>query len=120
MSTPVDTGGLTRDQRRSLALGQAVAEALVQDPDRALEMARSNLVSMQTLHSRGDGKRLLHEWSVLLNGPSAQIVDILTSVEPHARELREFSPFAGVLSQHQRLAVLASFRAAEDAERPPE
>ena len=118
MSSPVDTGGLTREQRRSLALGQAVAEVLVRDPDRVLEMARSNLVSMQALHTRGSGKRLLHDWSVLLNGPTATIVDALTSAEPHARELRELSPFAGVLSQHQRLAVLASFRAAEDAERP--
>ena len=118
MSTPVDTRGLTPEQRRSLALGQAVAEVLVQDPDRVLEMARSNLVSMQTLHTRRNGKRMLHEWAVLLNGPSAPIVDVLTSAEPHARELRELSPFTGVLSQHQRLAVLASFRAAEDAERP--
>jgi hypothetical protein len=118
MGTPVDTGGLTREQRRSLALGRAVAEVLIREPDRVLEIARSNLISMQALHARGNGKRRLHEWSVLLNGPVAQIVDALTSVEPHARELRDFSPFAGVLSQHQRLAVLASFRAAEDADHP--
>ena len=111
----MDTAALTGDQRRGLALGQAVAELLLRDPDRVLEMARSNLVSMQALHAHREGKHRLHEWSALLNGPVSSIADVLRSPEPHACELRQNSPFAGVLSQHQRLAVLASFRAAEDA-----
>jgi hypothetical protein len=115
MTTPVDTEGLTRDQRRSLMLGRAVAEKLRQDPERVLDMARSNLASMQVLHTRGQAKHWLAEWYVLLEGPVGGVVDALTSPAPHARELRQNSPFAGVLTQHERLAVLASFRAEEAA-----
>ena len=115
MSGPIDTEALTGDQRRSLALGHAVADVLLNDPDRVLEMARTNLVSMQALHTRREGRHRLQEWSALLNGPVSSIAEVLRSPEPHACELRQNWPFAGVLSQHQRLAVLASFRAAEDA-----
>ncbi len=62
---------------------------------------------------RGQAKRQMENWSVLLDGPLPDVIEALTSTSQRACELREKSPFLGVLTQHQRLALLASFRASD-------
>lgn len=103
------TQRLTRDQRRSLWLGYAIAGKVVADPEHALVKARRNLARLQETHPRGGVSRRLSEWERLLDGPVHQVLEILTSPSPRARELRQNSPFAGVLSERERKAVLASF-----------
>jgi hypothetical protein len=57
--------------------------------------------------------RWLDAWeSVLGAGPEA-VLQALTSQTPLALELRQNSPFAGVLSDDERSAVLRAFRAQE-------
>lgn len=102
------TRRLTRDQRRSLWLGYAVAGKLVADPEPALRKARENLESLRR-GRRGAGRRWLEEWDRLLSGPIDGVLHALTSPSPRARELRQNSPFAGVLTSAERARVLASF-----------
>jgi excisionase family DNA binding protein len=106
------TERLTRDQRRSLWLGYAQAGKLVTDTDGVLVKARENLAQLRQIHTRGQAERWLGEWEKLLGGPVDKILEALTSPSPRGRELRQNSPFAGVLSDHERVAVLESFRAA--------
>lgn len=103
------TQRMTRDQRRSLWLAYAVAGRLVEDPDSVLSMARENLDRMRQA-SRGRAKRWLDEWERLLDGPMDRLLRNLTSHSPKGRELRQNSPFAGVLSDAERERVFDSWR----------
>lgn len=100
------TQRLTRDQLRSLWLGYAIAGRLVAKPQETLEKARENLQHLREVHTRGAGRRWLNEWAGLLEGPVEDILDVLTSRTSRARELRQNSPFAGVLSAAERERVL--------------
>lgn len=103
------TQHLTRDQRRSLWLGYAIAGKLVQDPSPVLRKAQENLGILQS-RSRGANRRWLQGWERLLGGPIEGVLEALTSRSPKARELRQNSPFAGVLSERERHEVLSAFR----------
>ncbi len=106
------TQRLTRDQNRSLWLGYAIAGKVVADPSRVLEKARRNLARLERVHSSGASSRWLAEWERLLDGPVEGVLETLTSRTPRARELRQNSPFAGVLSEQERREALAGFSAA--------
>ena len=100
---------MTRDEKRSLRLGCAVAGKVVRDPQRWLSLARRNLSKMQAIHTRGQGAALLAQWERLLDGPLEGVLEALTSPSPRARELRQNTPFAGVLTPRERLQVLSEF-----------
>jgi excisionase family DNA binding protein len=102
------TARLTRDQQRSLWLGYAVAGKLVSDPEGVLATGRVNLRKLQERSPRGRGRHWLEAWDRLLSGPTEEILEALTSRSPRARELRQNSPFAGVLSDAERQEVLAT------------
>ena len=98
---------LTRDQLRSLLLGHAVAGRVVEDPDRARALARRNIERMRATSLRGSARVWIDEWASLVEGPLPDLLDALTSRSPRSRELRQNTPFAGMLSEHERAAVLA-------------
>ena len=101
---------ITRDQARSLWLGHAIAGKLVLDPQAVLTKAKENLGKLRSIHS-GRRNRWLDEWEGLLGGSVEGVLDALTSRTPRARDLRQNSPFAGVLSEEERDRVLAGFHA---------
>lgn len=104
-STPV----LNRDQLQSLWLHGAVAGHMATNPLETMEHARSNLRRLRRIHPGGMSAHWLDEWaSVLDRGPDA-VLETLTSRSPHAVELRQNSPFAGVLPDDERRAVLRAF-----------
>jgi len=109
---------LTRDQDRSLWLGHAIAGKLVADPSRVLAKARENLVKLRDAHPGGAGGRWLAEWARLLDGPVRGVLEALTSLSPLARDLRQNSPFAGVLSEEERQRVLSGFLSVAKKARP--
>jgi len=103
------TQRLTRDQRRSLWLGYAIAGKLAANPPYVIRKAKENVTKLKSGHIRGAGRRWIDEWERLLDGPVDLVLDALTSRAPRARELRQNSPFAGVLTEQERLEVLAAF-----------
>ena len=100
---------LTRDQLKALWLHRAVAGRLVQDPDAVLAKAASNLERLRTVHPDGMAAMWLEQWRVVLAAGSEAVLEVLTSRAPHAIELRQNSPFAGVLLDAERQAVLGAF-----------
>jgi excisionase family DNA binding protein len=104
------TRRLTRDQLRSLWISQAVAGKIVRDPDRSLALARRNLAHLRSIHTRGQGARWLAEWEPILDGPVEKVLETLTSPSPRARELRQNSPFASLLTDTERAQILRSFQ----------
>jgi excisionase family DNA binding protein len=99
-----------RSDRRSRWLNIAVAGELVRDPETVLRRAHENLELLQAKHPRGQGASWLRQWEKLLDGPVEDVLDVLTSQTPRARELRTNSPFAGVLSSEDREKVLHAFQ----------
>ncbi len=110
------TRKLTRDQLRSLWLSHLVAARLVQDPERVLEQARRNLERMLGSSARGSARVWLQQWQQLIDGPVEDVLEALTSRSPRSRELRQNTPFAGVLSEEDRRAALDGFARARHEE----
>lgn len=102
---------LTREDRRSLALHRAIAQRLAEDPEGVLRQARANLDRMARRH-RG-ATQLLREWEVLLDRSIDHLIPLLTDPSPRARELRQVTPFAGVLSSEERTRAYRAFTASE-------
>ncbi|MFI6241883.1 helix-turn-helix domain-containing protein [Micromonospora sp. NPDC050795] len=100
---------LTRDQLKSLWLHQAVAGSLVTDPDEVLSKARKNLDRLLRQHQGTMTEVWLRRWQDKINDGVGTVLKMLNSEDPEAVELRQNSPFAGVLSQPQRKKVLESF-----------
>jgi len=111
------TQRMSRDQRRSLWLNTAVAGKLVADPEKSLHVARRNLDTLVRTHTRGQGARWLAEWSRLLEGPTERILEVLTSPTPWAREMRQNSPFSGLLDDDERAMILIAFKNHDGAAR---
>ena len=103
----------TREDRRSLALHEAIARRLIEDPDRVLERARQTLLLMT---GRQPGAApLLREWEAILRRPPSEVADVLVDPHPRARELRQVTPFAGILSPAERTRVYTRFAESEEA-----
>jgi excisionase family DNA binding protein len=106
------TGGLTRDQRRSLWVHRAVAGRVAADPVGTLALARRNIDRRLREQPASGSERWLRRWRQLLELGPDPVMDALTSSSPASRELRQNSPFAGVLTEAERLAILESFQKA--------
>ena len=102
---------LTREAERSLWLHRAVAGRLVLDPDTVMTTARDNLAHLQSVHPDGMSAVWLAKWSETLSQGVDVTLDVLSSSSPGAVELRQNSPFSGVLTADERARVLAAFRA---------
>lgn len=109
----------TRDQLKALWLHRAVAGRLVADPDAVLAKATANLNRLCTVHPDGMTARWLDQWRQVLNAGAEAVLDVLTSHAPQATELRQNSPFAGVLSEAERHAILAAFTTSESSAGSP-
>lgn len=103
------TRKMSRDQRRSQWLNTAIAGKLVADPEAVLSKARHNATAMLERGARGQARVWLERWKELLDEPPDRVIEALTSPSPWARELRQNSPFAGVLTEDERRRVLESF-----------
>jgi excisionase family DNA binding protein len=106
---------LTRDQQRSLWLHRAVAGKLALDPPRVLRQARRNLARLREVHPHGGVRAGFDAWQALLDGPFDLLMDLLVSKSASAVELRQNSPFAGVLTQTERAKALSAFNRATRA-----
>lgn len=104
------TPSLTREAERSLWLHQAVAVGLLTDPVATLAKARRNIVTQFSAHRDDGTRRWIEQWQVLLDGRLDRILDVLTSRSEHAIELRQNSPFTGVLPEEERQRILTAFQ----------
>jgi hypothetical protein len=88
-----------------------VAGKLVDLPERTLTVARRNLDQLLDTHPRGVAAEQLRRWAQLLAGPTDDLLEALVSRSPRSIELRQSSPFAGVLTERERQRVLDEFAA---------
>lgn len=98
----------TRLDERSLALHQLVAKKLLADP-RLLDRARANVRRWQ--ESNGSPSLALAEWEQILTGPAEEIARLLVERSEAATRLRQSTPFTGILTEPERLAIYESYSA---------
>jgi hypothetical protein len=100
-----------RDHRlideRSLAFGRAIARRLAEQPD-LVSRASMTLERWMTTSSPRV-QPVLNEWRAVLDGPIEELISLLTSTDDRAIRLRQSNPFAGLLSQPERNAILQKF-----------
>lgn len=108
LSSPPDKVGLRREQLLSLWLHHAVAGQLVKDPEAVLGQARKNVDKLSTQHP--EARRWLEAWRRALDNGPGSVLQVLTSLDPSAVELRQNSPFAGTLTEAARNRVIVSVR----------
>jgi excisionase family DNA binding protein len=94
---------LTRAELEQLWLHQAIAARFTARPQAVIALAEMNLRRLRRLHPDGPE---WERWEALLAGESEAVVEALTSPAQYAVRLRSASPFAGVLSERERRAVL--------------
>lgn len=93
---------------KSLCFHRAVAEALKRDPEQVRERAGRHLDRLQQLHPHAAG--LLEQWETWLGYPTDELIAKMLDPAPPAREMRQVSPFVGVLSPEDRVRVLRRAR----------
>jgi len=101
---------LTRKDRRSLAMHRLVASKLLSNPDVVRAKARQNLETLGRADADGHASAYVEAWDRLLDGPLDALIDTLTSERQSARDLRQVSPFAGTLADHERRRIIARVR----------
>lgn len=103
--------GLTPEREKSLWLHQALIGDLLNDPHAVVEKAKQNIARwLPQQRSDGNTADYLHEWENILDSGLDRILEALTAKDEKSCELRENSPFAGILSQDRRAKVLDTFR----------
>jgi hypothetical protein len=98
--------GHERNERRGLALHRAIAAKLRDNPD-LLEIAKDNLRRWSTPDDRSQA--YLDQWRDLLNLPLADLLVLLNEDSPRMTELRQSSPFAGILEPRERWHIYDTF-----------
>ena len=103
------TERLRREDRRSLWLAYATAGKIVSDPSVTIERARHQIDLMRPT-ARGQARLWIDDWSQLLDGPIETLLATLTDPSLRGREMRQNSPFAGLLNDDERAAIIAHWR----------
>ena len=97
----------TAIDQRSLALGQAVAARLRDDPS-LIQRGQGTLSRwLKTCSPRV--RPALQEWEAVLQNPVSHVMEVLTATDERSVRLRQSNPFAGVLSSRERTTILKEF-----------
>lgn len=88
---------------RSIALHAAVAERIRRDPEIVLR-ARARV--REWLRDGSVARVYAEAWAALLERPLDELLRALTSRGEHFDDLRQVSPFAGVLDAKERWRIL--------------
>ena len=98
----------SRRERRSLALAAATAAAVERNFAGACRVAEENLKLSDVVVGNNAARQWNAEWrQVLARGPKAVRSTLLDS-SAHGHDMRQMTPFAGLLTDEARAAALAT------------
>lgn len=98
----------TREERVSLELHRAVVGKLMVDPDAVLDLVPANVEKMRP-HVRGDEPaQWLDRWKTLAERRDIPgLVHVMLDPTQDGVDMRQCTPFAGALTQQERLEAIA-------------
>jgi transcriptional regulator with XRE-family HTH domain len=97
---------MSEPEIRTLELHRAVALKIETNPTEMIAIARRNLTLMRESDQYGRSSFYFDTWQTLLDGPLGDLLRVMVSTDATAKELRQASPFSGILSDHERFEVL--------------
>jgi len=100
-----------REDRVALELHRAVVRQLRKDPSGVRAIALSNIEGLAR-RVRGDlAQAWVRRWRELLESDDdAALIDQCLALDERGHDMRQVSPFLGVLNEEQRLAAIAAAR----------
>ena len=102
-----------REDRVSLELHRAVAIKLMNDPDAVLRGVPRNLERLRSRVQGASAASWLDEWAELgQTGDLGGFVNVMLGTDQRSVNMRQTSPFLGVLTQLERLAAIERARSA--------
>lgn len=104
-SSAAAADGHRTSERRSLALHRVIAERLDEG------MVEEGRERVERLHTEGHlHSRYAERWRRLLSRPIAEIAAAIAADDQEGRDLRQNSPFAGVLNEQERRRIIETVR----------
>ena len=86
-----------------------IAKRLKDDPDKVIRKAKDNIARWGWRDLPVEKRpRFMADWMALLDGPLDDLFAVLTGTDEHSVTLRSSSPFAGVITQEERLQIRES------------
>jgi transcriptional regulator with XRE-family HTH domain len=95
-----------REDRVTYELHRAIAKKLIDNPDVVRSVMPTNINKMRSRLHSPLAQRWLDEWQALEAAPVGQLIDTMLGTDNEAKELRQNSPFTGVLTQEERLEAI--------------
>lgn len=97
------------DELFKLELDRLIAEHLIAAPAEVLDVARRNLARAR-LERPVQEQAWISEWESIIVQPLIDIVTLLLAGDPESLHLKQTAPFAGVLSETDRLQAMQRAR----------
>lgn len=97
---------LTPPEVRTLEMHKAVAAKFEADPGTLRGVAKRNLQTLRAADPDGYSSPYFDVWERLLDGSLARLTGVMVATDQVARDLRQASPFSGILTDEERLDVL--------------
>ena len=101
----------TRLDARSLELHVLVSNKIKSNPQ-LLEIAKANIQRWRLLHQNKYDKKepyYLQVWEDIISQGVEKVCAFLQDESEYAKEMRQSSPFAGILSDEERLEIFKKF-----------
>lgn len=94
---------------RSLEMHCLIADKIKENPQ-LIEIAKNNLSKWRTSYGNKPIPYYIVEWEVLLQKPIYQVLKFLRSTTQLAQQLRSSTPFVGILTEEERLAIFDKYK----------
>lgn len=106
-----------RENRVTYELHRAIAQRLDENPYEVISKGLDNVAQMRPRQRSSISKGWVSTWDQLLRGDVEKLKEAMLEISSDAEDLRQMSPFSGVLSDSERLLAIrkASFNSPSDA-----
>jgi transcriptional regulator with XRE-family HTH domain len=101
---------LTANELFKLELDRLIAKRLIADPESVIGLARRNLARAREERPVQEQPWVI-EWERIIDGPLVDLVELLLEDDSASIDVKQASPFAGVLGEDDRAAAMRRARA---------
>jgi transcriptional regulator with XRE-family HTH domain len=95
-----------REERVTMELHRVLASKLGNDPQTVLKVVPGNLDRLRLRLTSPIAQQWVNRWAELVAGPVDVLIHGMLADTPEGRDLRQNSPFAGALTQVERLSAI--------------
>lgn len=104
-----------REDRVTYELHRAVARKLLTDPAPIVALIPGNIAKIRRAVNGPLPQRWLDTWATAADGGVEDLIELMLGHDQEAKELRQNTPFAGALTQDERITAILRAGAKPDA-----